>query len=135
MKQNTLLHAAFAFLVVISALQFAALQFSLYYFYPWYDIMMHFLGGIFVALILLWLFFYSEYIERFEVSKRNIILIALLGTLVVGIGWEVFEYSIGNVPEENYMLDTSIDLFMDLIGASLVLLFLYIKNPSFEGND
>jgi len=130
MRDDKLLHFSLGVLLIIVVLQAAAFSYSLYYLYPWYDIMMHFLGGIFVALLLVWFVFYSRYLHVIKKTWKNVILVALFGTLLVGIGWEVFEYLLDIIPEEGYREDTTIDLIMDLLGALVVTPFLYTKNPS-----
>lgn len=103
-------------LVAITMLHLVALELYLYWVYSWFDIMMHFLGGLFIGLSTLWFFLQSGYV-RMRQSLRNVILIAGSSIILVGVGWEIFEVLAGIPIEENFALDTTIDLIMDAIGA------------------
>lgn len=116
-------------LVVIATLHILALEFSLYWLYPWFDIMVHFLGGLFTALFALWLFFESGYV-RINNNVQNALLVAGVSILVIGIGWEIFELVAGVPIEDNFVLDTTIDLIMDVLGAGVavfIFIHMYIK--------
>ncbi len=93
----------------LGVLHVGALSYSLYWQYPWLDVLSHFLGGLWVALALLWLAY------RFGIHPRAFHL--FLGVLAVGLAWEVFEVAAGIPRESNWLFDTAIDLIMDLFGA------------------
>jgi len=118
MKRQTFLFCILLISVVIAVLHFAALEFYLYWVFPWFDVLMHFLGGLLVALIGIWSLIY---VVRTRVwicfSHRNILYTAVGTAIVVGVGWEIFEYINGLRVEHNYALDTITDLIMDLCGA------------------
>lgn len=84
----------------------------------WYDIMMHILGGVGIALFLLaWVQLHGQGI----VNKRRFIII---GTIVAGLIWELFEmyYELNGYPlwSKMYYLDTIKDLIDDTLGAVVV---------------
>ncbi len=111
----------FAILVSIAVLHFVGLKLYLYWTTDWFDILLHFLGGAWVALGAFWFFFCSDFVR---LDKKNKFLVIFGATLVVGILWEVFEYffeitQMGEV----YSFDTMLDLVMDLVGAVSVLIF------------
>lgn len=82
---------------------------SLYWKYVWFDVPMHFLGGIVVALLAVSLR------EKFS----PLLFIAVV--FVVGVGWEVIEYFYNGISKEtNYVFDTALDLLMDTLGAVVV---------------
>ncbi len=112
-------------LVCIVALHIVALQFFLYWMYSWFDIMMHFLGGLFVSLMTLWFFFESGYVNIYR-SIQNVVIIAGGSIVFIGIGWEILEVLAGIPIEENFISDTVTDLIMDVIGASIAI-FIFIK--------
>ena len=100
--------------IVIAVLHFLANAYYLYWALWWADIVMHFLGGLFVALGTLWLI-------RFEVpvSWRHRVpffFTTLTAVFVVGAGWEVFERAFDVYGATNYALDTTLDLVMDVAG-------------------
>jgi hypothetical protein len=94
----------------------AALNFSLYWQFPWFDIPMHILGGIVVALSLLLLASFINSIPERYVSFRWV----LIGVLIIGLLWELFEIAIG-IPliEHDFEADMFLDLAMDLCGGAI----------------
>lgn len=109
MPVRTLFLTQLFLLLLIAVLHLSALALSLYWLYPWFDVLLHFLGGVWVFLALVWL------AERFRVPYR--VFLVFLGVLFVGVGWEVFELLAGIPREANFVLDTSIDLLMDSLGG------------------
>lgn len=81
---------------------------------------MHTLGGAisggFVLIVARWFRPLSPILER--VSGAYITV--LLGALIIGISWEVFEKYYDLIYTQNYLFDTSVDLIMDCVGAFLV---------------
>jgi len=90
----------------------------LYAAFPIYDIPMHIIGGIGIALFVSALI--NSKVIKVKNKKRAIIIIVFM----VGIVWELFEirYDIAGYPlwTKAYYLDTLKDLLDDVIGASLV---------------
>ena len=98
-----------------------------YYFYWtiwWYDIVMHGLGGIVIAAFALWLWRYGLNSEK---PVPSMFALTFLSTLAVGIAWEIFEYIAGShatQPFDSYILDTILDIMMDIAGGMIAYLFL-----------
>ncbi len=97
--------AALLFSAALCALQWWAVTDFLYWRYEWFDILMHYLGGIAIA----------AFVIALLVRRRMNSFVAAL--VVLYVGWEVFEYVFGIQREANYALDTVIDLVMDSIGS------------------
>ncbi len=113
-KRLVILFCLAALAAVVFVLNKVAMTYYLYFFYWWYDIMMHFLGGVVIGGIAAW----SAYRFAAPMSLRKFIFIALLSIAAVGIGWEVFEYLTGQyVGQQSIVLDTTLDLLMDTLGA------------------
>ena len=93
---------------VLSILQFFAIANYLYWRFVWFDVPMHFLGGVSIAV-----FFVA-------VSIHFRPRLFLLFCTTVFIGWEIFEYVAGFPRETNFVFDTALDLLMDTLGAVLV---------------
>lgn len=92
----------------------------------WYfDMPMHFLGGVWLGLAMFWL------LKSKEFSGKNIFLI-FLGVLVVGVGWEIFEIVVDRALRggEFNVLDTMSDIFFDLAGGFSVVLYYFRKYGS-----
>lgn len=85
-----------------------------YWEYPWFDVVMHLLGGVSVASFMVWAH------DRF-VSHTSIVFVVALGLLAVGVSWEIFEYFAKAPTEANYIIDTVTDVIMDIVGAGLVI--------------
>jgi uncharacterized membrane protein YjdF len=100
---------------------------------PWFDMPMHFVGGLWAAI----LFFYLNE-KFFKISNKLTIFITSISFVsLIGILWEFFEYvyslifsssqiSLFLIPMNLYR-DTLGDLFFDLLGAIIFyLIFLMV---------
>ncbi len=86
----------------------------LYWRFWWYDVMMHFLGGVAVGGFAAWAAAYHWP----NLSHRRILYAGLIGIAVVGIGWEFFEFFTDQyIGQANIAADTMQDLIMDTIGT------------------
>lgn len=101
------LFAALILAALLSYLQHIALANLLYWYYPWFDTLMHFLGGLALGTFVIAL-----------LPKRSAPLF-LAGMFLIAVGWEVFEYLIHAEREMNFVFDTSLDLLMDALGMTL----------------
>ncbi len=99
----------------LAALHILAIELSLYWHIAWLDIPVHFFGGTIVALGL-----YVLRDLRFPLPVALFRLMPfMLAVLIVAIGWEVFELWAGIPIQDDFMLDSSIDLVMGLLGGFL----------------
>lgn len=107
------------FLITASTLavtHYLAIEFYLYWLYLWFDMPMHFLGGVTVALgylsvrdfivsLPLWLFKFVP---------------TIFFVLLVAVSWEVFEFWTGLTTDEAlYVNDTLSDLVLGVLGGTL----------------
>jgi hypothetical protein len=121
-KRLGLLLLIFILAVGVATLDRTGHFLSLYWSLWWFDILMHFLGGLLIGLASAW-----AYVFVFKKGTRGLIRATLLSVLIVGIFWELYEVYIGiQVTHEPYVWDTSVDIILDLIGAYLAGSF--IKN-------
>lgn len=108
-----------------------AMKFYWYSTIWWYDMPMHFLGGFFVALLGLWIYFFSG--KKIKNSNaKTVVLISFFTVLVIGILWEVFEFGIDTIITfmPHNRLDTLSDIFYDISGSfagALYFLKRYLK--------
>ena len=109
----------FITIVIVAMLHFSALQFYLYWRFWWFDLLTHFLGGLWVAISFLWLFFQFGFVNIFKNDKNYNLLVAFFGSLFVGVFWEIFEYYFGltAVNASNYVIDTVTDISFGLVGG------------------
>jgi len=115
-----------AFIIVFLALiTFGALKFYWYQAIWWFDMPMHFLGGV-VALLLSVYLLYS-WISSKTFLKRFII--AIIAVLIIGVCWEIFEYIFNNIIAgiQFDLLDTLSDIFFDTLGAIAGFFLCYNK--------
>jgi hypothetical protein len=120
--------------VLIAVLNYYAYQFYWYWEFWWFDIIMHTLGGIFIASFSLWYYFFSK-AEAIQIVslKIRVFMVSLLSIVVVGIGWELFEFSVDTfiTLSRHDSVDTASDLFFDALGGSFaVLIFSLMYNRS-----
>jgi len=117
-----LLLSACALIFFIWAINSLANMFYWYSAIWWFDIPMHILGGAFLALLLGAIFFK----KLISLNKKEIIITVLLGVVIVGAGWEVFEYVVQHLikglPLANFP-DSIKDMLMDIIGGFLASFF------------
>jgi hypothetical protein len=113
---------ALAFIAAISLrlIHVKAMHEKLYFFYPYFDVPVHFLGGISAALLFLFIYLIITKARSSEWNEREVALTIIFGTLAIGIGWEIFEYLAGLTTELNYARDTLLDLTMDVMGSLVV---------------
>lgn len=111
-----LLTLFFSAATTLALAHITATTFFLYWKYLWFDIPMHFLGGLVCALgIAILPFFRIQYIE-----KRSSFLVYMCIVLGIGICWELFEYSAGLYRlETNLIPDTILDVCMDMLGGAV----------------
>lgn len=90
---------------VVFALQYYALETYLYWRFAWFDVPMHFLGGLAIA----------SFLVGFWWRFRPVVY-ALSFALII-VSWELFEFLAGMPREANYVFDTTLDLLIGSVGA------------------
>ncbi len=110
-RNNLYLTVLASLLLVI--LHVSGIKYDLYYLFSFYDLVLHFLGGLTLGL------FFGTLIG----FVRRKLYYSLTIVFVLFIGWEIFEviYDIAGGPEEIYWLDTIIDIIMDTAGLLLAM--------------
>lgn len=129
MSQKNLLLRIVLLMFFIFVMDFLAGRFFWYFSISWFDMLMHFLGGLWVGFFFTYVFYRQN---LFSSSFFKIVLCVLL----VGVLWEGFEIFanqyIGRTPFD--ILDTSSDLFFDLLGGAVAVLFLSGKTMNTGDN-
>lgn len=116
MRSPVLIVYLLSSLAILGIAHAAALNFYLYWQFPWLDIPMHVLGGIVVALSFLLIPSFCKGIpERYITFQWTMAFV-----LIVGLSWELFEIAIG-IPliEDGFEMDLLVDLAMDICGGAL----------------
>jgi len=120
-----------AFLVFgIFILNTAASFFGWYELLPWYDNMMHFLGGAWLALVAVWGLY--SYLKKRDDALVSVLLFVLVGALL----WEVLEYvaqSIAGTPGLFATVPDSIsDIVFGLVGGLVAGIYTLKKIKNHE---
>lgn len=105
-------------LFLILAVAFATAHYfaglvSLYWYLWWFDILMHFWGGILIGLGVYVFLGFSA------INLRPKLWHVLLALLVVTISWEIFENIFGLYNPVNYQIDTMQDILIGFVGGLL----------------
>ena len=112
MDRKKLLARIVILMILLFIFDRLASKFYWYFTVWWFDMPMHFFGGIWVGLF----FLYAYKVKN--ISLRSVIEVTL-SVLVMGILWEIFEFyvfnGIGRYPFD--LLDTFSDIFFDLAGG------------------
>jgi len=90
-----------------------AMYASLYWYYSWFDIVMHFSGGVLIGVGLHALGTFSR------IKKRPNRLVVFGVALLFVIVWEIFEWFAGLYDPATHLIDTLHDIFNGLAGAFL----------------
>ena len=113
--------------VLVLTFHLIALKYFLYWQIRWFDIPVHFLGGLTVGALLIVPIIFSR------TKDHSVIIWAVFGSLLVSILWEIFEYKIGfSRLSHKFLPDTLRDVFSGVTGgfvsAWLSIKFIRIKN-------
>ncbi|MSU55183.1 MAG: hypothetical protein EXS46_01420 [Candidatus Taylorbacteria bacterium] len=102
----------------------------LYSYYWWFDIPLHFVGGFCLASLTLWSFYPLILIGKRVPRRTTVLFMAVAGSFVFGVAWEIFEYFSGITFNTigSYPLDTVKDLIVDMLGGYLAHVLVAIKN-------
>jgi hypothetical protein len=127
MKRLTFLLIICALSALVLILHLTALKYFLYWQIKWFDILVHFLGGLTVGALMVVPIVFTR------TKDFLIVIVAVLGALIVSLLWEIFEYKIGlSRLSHKFLSDTLKDIFSGVIGgfvsAWLSIKFIRIKN-------
>lgn len=104
--------------MVLGVLHFLGQTFYFYWDLRWYDNLAHFLGGLSMGFMCLWIWYASGLFGKSAPNKKQAFLVALIAGMVIGLGWEFFEFANGVAnPIGSYALDTFNDLISDFVGT------------------
>jgi hypothetical protein len=119
----------FGMICFIAALHILAAKFDIYWLVPLFDVPMHFLGGFWIGLTSLWIYYIGEYVIPFKKTNRAMLFASLISVLCVGLGWEVFEF-LGDItgPTTIEKIDVLQDICIDLLGGIAAYLYFKYRN-------
>mgnify|MGYP001576010824 CR=1 FL=1 len=132
-SNNKILKIIISLVVLIGIIHITAYYFHLYLELWWIDMLMHFLGGAWISAFALWFIFFSNLVNLNQKNNLpNFLITAFCMVLLVGIGWEIFEFKAGlsffsplTLSARGYWMDTISDVVLDLIGGIVVAIYFY----------
>jgi hypothetical protein len=97
---------------------------------------MHFFGGLFIGLGLIWLLT-KIYTKNPSVELSfGLIYKIILGVFLIGVSWEFYEILVNNAIAQNPFnaLDTISDVFFDLAGGTFAIFYFFKSSMANSGN-
>ena len=113
----------------IAVVNGAAVYWHLYFYVWWLDIPMHMLGGTWVALFTLSSYYRFPNASTKDTSPLFVFAFGVAITMIVGLSWELFEFSAQTFIERAQVFnigDTLSDLVNDFIGA-MIASFVFVR--------
>ena len=122
MEKRKLLVRLATLVFFIFIVNYIAKEFYWYSSIWWFDMLMHFLGGLWLGLVFIWLFFGKE-------INSKLFLKIILGVFLIGFFWEIFEIIVNNftIKDSFNILDTISDLCFDVAGGIFALWYFYFS--------
>jgi len=79
---------------------------------------MHFLGGFWVGISFLWIYFFSGLFNTLTFTRKKTFWSVIIVFIIVALSWEVFEVFIHHTNKEpNFISDTLGDIILGMFGA------------------
>jgi len=121
--------ASIVVLVILIAIHYVGSYYSLYWYYSWFDTLVHVFSGLWIALVLLWLASFFGQMNSLYDYKVKSFLIAFIGAIIIGVVWELLENfsQVTYTSANGYYLDTAGDILNDALGGILAYLY-FIKS-------
>ncbi len=99
----------------------------------WFDMPMHFAGGMWLAGVAIWWHFFSG---KFPDARDRLPYLLMWGVgsaFIVGLVWEAYEAVVALATKGyiNAMSDTLSDLFLDVIGGLAVVVIVWLRRDKF----
>jgi hypothetical protein len=103
----------------IFVINLLAMKFHWYSSVWWFDMPMHTLGGLWIALASLFVYKYRRTLPNDIFYPKKLFFVALVSVLVIGFLWEVFEFGIERIGILDLAspIDSLSDICFDLIGG------------------
>lgn len=130
-RKKLLKHLLFLMFFIL-ALNYIGVKLHWDYTTRWHDMVLHFLGGFWQAILFIWFFSIKDlpFLKpALDPNDPKLIHKTIFFVLLIGLLWELFEFYannyIGIYPFD--IIDTSSDVFLDLLGGSVAILYFYKK--------
>lgn len=130
MSRQKFPHSLVVFLLVIAVLNWLAEYYSWYWRISWFDMLMHFAGGAWLAGVAIWWRFFSgKFSGEIPQNFARAALFGIGAAFVIGLGWEIYESFVSFLVEGhiNDILDTISDLVFDMLGGVLMTILMQTR--------
>ena len=119
-------------LVVLISLHSVGSYFFWYWTYPWFDILVHTVSGLWAGSVMLWLASCLGQMDSLNRYKIKSFFIAVISAILIGILWELLEYfsQITSTSADNYGWHTAKDILSDTFGGILAHLYFVKRKKS-----
>jgi asparagine N-glycosylation enzyme membrane subunit Stt3 len=126
MTNKSLFKTSLWLVAIIFILNSLAMKFYWYFTIWWFDMPMHFLGGVFIGFVSIAA--YVKYFAKEKPSAARIAWTVFFSVLIIGVLWEIFESGVNflTVSQQNPILDTWSDIAYDIAGG-LFAAFYYLR--------
>jgi|GEM_PF-370575 len=110
--------------------------YSWYWVYPWFDVVVHIVSGLWIGLLILWLASVMGQINSLKEYKVKSFLIAFVSAVLIGVIWELLENytQITFTKANDYNLNTALDIVNDAIGGILAYLYFVRRRKCVDNN-
>lgn len=117
----------FSFLVLfcLLAIHFMSSYFSWYWTFPWLDMLVHILSGLWVALVVLWVASVFNQVNSLKEYRIKVFLVSLVAATLFGVIWELIE-NFGqfiSVGAPSYSWNTATDILGDIVGGIMASVY------------
>jgi RsiW-degrading membrane proteinase PrsW (M82 family) len=121
-------------LVILVALYTVGSHYSWYWYYPWFDTLIHVISGLWIALVILWLASRLGQINSLIEYRAKSFLIAFVSAILFGVIWEILENlsQVTSIYSDGYSFDTAMDLLAGGFGGVLAYLYFIKRKKNIE---
>lgn len=129
---DKLKYRLFTVVAVVFIFQMLATKFYWYDLLWYFDMPMHYMGGLFIGLLAFYLYLKAK--KNVPLDLNRTILFVVIFSIIIAVGWEVFEYVVAITTRGSvlHLLDSVSDIFFDLAGASTAVIYTLFKINNIE---
>ncbi|MBP6856284.1 MAG: hypothetical protein KBC42_01925 [Candidatus Pacebacteria bacterium] len=127
--QKRILTEIFLLIAGIFLVNIMAMKFHWYSIVWWFDMPMHTLGGMWIALTSLFVYKYRRTTYDDITNPKKLFFVALICVIIIGLLWEIFEFgmeTVGTLDLAN-PIDSISDLCFDLVGGVVGTMYFIYK--------
>ncbi|MBX4210769.1 hypothetical protein KW783_02230 [Candidatus Parcubacteria bacterium] len=114
--------------VAIGVLHTTAITYFLYWKFWWFDMLVHFLAGMWVGILVIMIaYIFGLFSRDVRPTGKRLFVVTLFSALMIGLVWEFFELNVGLtfLTMKGYVPDTLTDVWFDCLGALCSAFYFY----------